>query len=46
MTFQEFLLELMMILMFLTLAGFLDEIVDGMQMPLGSLKLWYIYLQR
>ena len=36
MTFQEFLLELMMILTFLTGAGVLDDIMDGKQMPWGS----------
>ena len=33
MTFQEFLLELMMILTFLTGAGVLDDIMDCLQMP-------------
>ena len=36
MTFLEFLLELMMILMFLTGAGVLDDIMDGLQMLWGS----------
>ena len=36
MKFLEFLLELMMILMFLTGAGVLDDIMDGLQMPGGS----------
>jgi hypothetical protein len=36
MTFLEFLLELMMILMFLTGTGVLDDIMDGLQMPWGS----------
>ena len=35
-TFQEFLLELMMILTFLTGAGVLDDIMDGLQTPWGS----------
>ena len=33
MTFLEFLLELMMILMFLTGAGVLDDVLDGLHMP-------------
>ena len=36
MTFLEFLLELIMILMFLTGAGFLDDIMDGLHMPWES----------
>ena len=36
MTYQEFLLELMMILMFLTGACVLDDIIDGLQMPWES----------
>ena len=33
MTFLEFLLELMMILMFLSGAGVLDDVMDGLHMP-------------
>ena len=33
MTFLEYLLELMMILMLLTGAGVLDDIMDGLHMP-------------
>jgi hypothetical protein len=33
MTFLEFMLELMMIFMFLTEAGILDDIMDGLQIP-------------
>ena len=33
MTFLELLLDLMMILMFLTWAGVFDDIMDGLQMP-------------
>ena len=33
MTFLEFLLELMMILIFLTGAGILDDIMEGLQRP-------------
>ena len=36
MTFLEFLLELMMILMFLTGAGVLDDVMDGLHMPWES----------
>ena len=36
MTFLEFLLELMMILMFLTGAGVLDDILHGLNMSWGS----------
>ena len=36
MTFLEFLLELMMILMFLTGAGVLDDILNDLHMPLWS----------
>ena len=36
MTFQEFMLELMMILMILTGACVLDDIMDGLKMPCGS----------
>ena len=35
MTFQEFLLELMMILTFLTGVVVLDDIMDGLQRPEG-----------
>jgi hypothetical protein len=33
MTFLELFLEMMVILMFLTGAGVLDDIMDGLQMP-------------
>ena len=36
MAFVDFWLELMMILMFLTGAGVLDDVLDGLRMPQGS----------
>ena len=36
MTFLEFLLELIMILMFLTGNGVLDDVIDGLHMPRGG----------
>ena len=36
MAFLDFWLELMMILMFLTGAGVLDDVLDGFDMPLWS----------
>ena len=36
MTFLDFMLELMMILMFLKGAGVFDDNMDGLHMPLGS----------
>ena len=36
MTFVDFWLELMMILMFLTGTGVLDDVLDGLHMPHGS----------
>ena len=41
MVFLEFLLELIMILLFQTGAGILDEVLDGLHMPRGSkIKIW------
>ena len=42
MTFLEFLLELMMILIFLTGAGVLDVVMDGLHMPWGSYVLNFV----
>ena len=41
MTFLEFLLELMMILMFLTGAGVLDDILDGLH-PDGAMLIFLL----
>ena len=48
MAFVDFWLELMMIGMFLTGAGVLDDVMDGLHMPWGSyvknlLEIWWVW---